>query len=678
MHRATALLLLLAAAPAGAQTLRPDDSSPGLLGFGNAVALSQGVAFVGRPGMVAGFPMPAMEKGSIHLFREQGGSWREVGQVAGQDVAVGDGFGAALAVSGSILAVGAPSANQGRGVVYVFERDASGAWIQKVKIQAADGAAGDGFGVVLALRGGLLAVAAPGRDSSRGEVRLFRRNAQTGAWTEQGKLAASPATGDRFGSALVVDSARIVVGAPGSLPSGFGAAAPPRTGYALVYRAGAAGRWQEEGRLTVTGDSTVLGLGNAVLIDGQEILVGGPMSGRATGAVIRFRRDPAGWREAGRIAMGNPERPAFFGRSLARHGTDLLIGAPLASQQAGAVLVFTRDAAGEWKEAQRLTVPSVGFGSGFGTVVAPGDGLVLVGGPSADFFEGAGYLYRHDATARQWRLASTLTGDAARLPAVAGGEVKCTDGTARGFSCTEADLVSFVPVTALGAKRGIMLNDIWGWTHAGSGREFALVGRLDGTAFVEVTDPANPVYLGELPLHTGARPNLWRDIKVYKDHAFIVSDGAGPHGMQVFDLTQLLRVAAPPATFSETAHYDRIHSAHNIVIDTTSGFAYTVGNSMGGETCGGALHMIDIRNPAQPAFAGCFADPATGRARTGYTHDAQCAVYHGPDTAYAGRQICFNASETALGIADVTDKAAPKAISSASYPNVGYSHQGWL
>jgi choice-of-anchor B domain-containing protein len=114
------------------------------------------------------------------------------------------------------------------------------------------------------------------------------------------------------------------------------------------------------------------------------------------------------------------------------------------------------------------------------------------------------------------------------------------------------------------------------------------------------------------------------------------------------------------------------------VIDTLSGFAFAVGSSMGGQTCGGALHMVDIRNPTQPAFAGCFADPATGNARTGYTHDAQCTVYRGPDTRYQGRQVCFNASETALGIADVTDKATPKAVSSASYPNVGYSHQGWL
>ena len=102
------------------------------------------------------------------------------------------------------------------------------------------------------------------------------------------------------------------------------------------------------------------------------------------------------------------------------------------------------------------------------------------------------------------------------LPAVAGGEVKCQGGKARGFDCKDASLVAFMPNGSIGAKRGTLLNGIWGWTDSTTGREFALVGRTDGTSFVEVTDPANPKYLGDLPLHQGARPNIWREIKVYR------------------------------------------------------------------------------------------------------------------------------------------------------------------
>ena len=167
-------------------------------------------------------------------------------------------------------------------------------------------------------------------------------------------------------------------------------------------------------------------------------------------------------------------------------------------------------------------------------------------------------------------------------------------------------------------------------------------------------------------------------MKVYANHAYVVADGALEHGMQVFDLTRLRNVPNAPATFEADAFYEGIASAHNIVINEETGFAYAVGSNSGGGTCGGALHMIDIREPKNPTFAGCFADPRTGFAGTGYSHDAQCLVYDGPDREHAGKEICFGSNETALSIADVTDKANPRPISVADYPNVGYSHQGWL
>ena len=292
------------------------------------------------------------------------------------------------------------------------------------------------------------------------------------------------------------------------------------------------------------------------------------------------------------------------------------------------------------------------------------------------------------ATLSTMACAPAVSGQgAATSEAVTGGEVKCVDGKAKGYACQNTSLVSFLPPSAIGGTKSltydrntpIVINDIWGWTDSATGREFALVGRVDGVAFVEVTNPTKPKYLGDLPLREGVKPSYWRSIKVYKNHAFVVSDAAaGLHGMQVFDLTQLRKAKNPPVTFKETAHYDGFHSAHNIVINPETGFAYTVGNGVGGETCGGALHMIDIRDPLKPTFAGCYAEPATGFSRTGYTHDSQCLVYRGPDQQYKGREICFNASESAVGIADVTDKKNPKTISIAKYPNTVYSHQGWL
>ena len=43
-------------------------------------------------------------------------------------------------------------------------------------------------------------------------------------------------------------------------------------------------------------------------------------------------------------------------------------------------------------------------------------------------------------------------------------------------------------------------------------REYALVGCMDGTSFVDVTDAMAPAVLGFLPTHSSS--SLWRDIKV--------------------------------------------------------------------------------------------------------------------------------------------------------------------
>ncbi len=89
--------------------------------------------------------------------------------------------------------------------------------------------------------------------------------------------------------------------------------------------------------------------------------------------------------------------------------------------------------------------------------------------------------------------------------------------------------------------------------------------------------------------------------------------------------------------------------------------------------------MIDISDPTDPTFAGCFEDD-------GYIHDTQCVVYEGPDADYRGREICFNSNAQTgsqgglqrVSITDVTDKAAPVQLSAMTYDNPGHSHQGWL
>ena len=262
------------------------------------------------------------------------------------------------------------------------------------------------------------------------------------------------------------------------------------------------------------------------------------------------------------------------------------------------------------------------------------------------------------------------------MMAVSGETVRCEEGSASIFDCGNVELLSFMPRADVGAEDGVTMADVWGWTDPETHREYALLARSDGTSFIDVTNPNAPRYLGNLPLTETATANAWRDVKVYNNHAFIVADNVGEHGMQVFDLTRLRNVDSAPVIFDSDAIYRGVASVHNVVINEETGFAFLVGGGQGGITCGG-MHMVDIRNPKEPTFAGCFANPADGPGRGG-THDAQCVTYHGPDTAYAGRELCFNSNGSALIIVDVTDKENPTQVASATYPSIAYAHQGWL
>ncbi|MEN1727124.1 MAG: choice-of-anchor B family protein [Pseudomonadota bacterium] len=241
----------------------------------------------------------------------------------------------------------------------------------------------------------------------------------------------------------------------------------------------------------------------------------------------------------------------------------------------------------------------------------------------------------------------------------------CIDGLSGGFPCLGIELAGWVELPAIGGGTG---SDNWGWRDPDSGRLFALMGRSNGVAFVEVTDPENPVYLGNLPRPAGVSSSVWTDMKTFKDHAFIVGDEILGHGMQVFDLKTLVAEDLnPPETFRTVAHYDGFNEAHNIAINPHSGFAYTVG----GETCSGGLHMVDINDPTNPTFAGCFSDD-------GYTHDVQCVIYQGPDQRYQGNEICFASNEDTLTVVDVTNKSNPQLLGRHTYGDRGYTHQGWL
>ncbi|MGB0386929.1 MAG: choice-of-anchor B family protein [Ardenticatenaceae bacterium] len=256
-------------------------------------------------------------------------------------------------------------------------------------------------------------------------------------------------------------------------------------------------------------------------------------------------------------------------------------------------------------------------------------------------------------------------------PAPGRSAVTCENGLAGEYPCENVDFLSFMSLAELGATSDEAEGaNVWGWTDPETNKEYVMMGLTDGTAFVDISQPENPVYVGRLPTHNNISSDKYRDMKVYKDHAFIIADLYSQHGMQVFDLTQLRDVMTPTITFTETAYFNGFGNAHNIHINQESGYAYVL-RATSPDYCSGAMYMVNIQDPSNPTEAGCFSEGSLAS-------DTMCVNYHGNDPDYQGKEVCILASDDDIIIADVTDKANPVNLTTVGYPDIRRAHNAWL
>ncbi|MFT5049033.1 MAG: choice-of-anchor B domain-containing protein [Chlamydiales bacterium] len=226
-----------------------------------------------------------------------------------------------------------------------------------------------------------------------------------------------------------------------------------------------------------------------------------------------------------------------------------------------------------------------------------------------------------------------------------------------GFAGQNVTLLSWLPLSSLDSAASA--NDCWGYV-APSGREYAIIGTSDSTVFVEITDPVNPNVVAIRP-----GPNsLWRDVKIYQEHAYSVSEGGS--GIQVFSLVNIDNGNVP---LVNTINDVGVSSTHNVAINEDSGFLYRVGGTDRG------LRIYSLANPASPSFVAAW--------DVRYIHDVQVVSHtSGP---LAGKEIAYACSgfgggftNTGLDILDVTNKGNIQILKNVFYPNPAYAHQGWL
>src|SRR5262245_13204914 len=306
-----------------------------------------------------------------------------------------DSFGSAVALSGERVLVGAELDNHsGRsdaGSAYVFERDAAGAWVQRAKLIAADRQVGDHFGTAVALERERALIGADGDDdrgSFSGSAYVFERDA-SGAWLQTARLLAGDgAAFDIFGDALALSEGRVLVGAPGNSERGAGA------GAAYVFERGARGLWFQTAKLTASDAAPGAFFGNTVALEGSRVLVGAFSDDRAAsdaGAAYVFELRPAplgselrgrtpgglareaAWVQTAKLTAGDADAGDAFGGAVALSGERVLVGAfgdDATGADAGAAYVFERARDGSWLQRVKLVAPLAAAGDAFGASLA--------------------------------------------------------------------------------------------------------------------------------------------------------------------------------------------------------------------------------------------------------------------------------------------------------------------
>ncbi|HEX9962394.1 MAG TPA: BACON domain-containing carbohydrate-binding protein, partial [Pyrinomonadaceae bacterium] len=405
------------ALPPTAKLYAPDGAPANF--FGYSVALSGDTAIVGVPlDSLESLNPASISEGSAYVFTRSGMSWTLQQKLTASDGANRDYFGANVSLDGDTAVVGAlfddVGANANQGSAYVFTRSGT-VWTQQAKLTAAQGAAGDRFGVSVEISGETI-VAGTKRD--QGAAYVFTRSGTT--WSQQQQLKPSNgAAGEEFGSVVTINGETILVSAIGRPVSGN-----DNQGAVYVFtRAG--GVWSEQQILTAADGAAGDRFGSDLAMTGDAAIVGAnfdDIGGNADqGSAYIFTRSGGVWTAQAKLLAADGAAGDHFGSSVAIGGNTAVVGAPDNDfpgilddiyVDAGSAYVFTGGGT-TWTQQTQLSQDNVGgiFGDGarFGGSAAISGETVLVGIRGADNEDGLAGVYVRSQTT--WSLQSFLADD---------------------------------------------------------------------------------------------------------------------------------------------------------------------------------------------------------------------------------------------------------------------------
>ena len=357
--------------------------------FGFSVAASGDRAIIGAPNEDEG----ASSAGAAYIFeRGASGDWLQIAKIRANIGVFAADFGDAVGLSGNYAIVSAKG--EGSGTVYIFERDANDEWNQAARLQSSDTQSGDDFGESVAISGNLAIVGADNEDtggSNAGAAYIFERDA-SGAWSETAKIQASDKQSlDLFGFSVDIDGNRAIIGS--ILEDDGGASA----GAAYIFERDANGSWSETAKILASDREVNDQFGRSVALQGGRAVVGAifeDTGGANAGAAYVFEQNANGvWNETAKIQASDKQAQDRFGGSVALSGDRVVVGA----NEADAAYIFERNSDGSgWSEVAKFEASNKQSGDEFGHAVAVSGNFALVGAYREDTGgddAGSGYFF---------------------------------------------------------------------------------------------------------------------------------------------------------------------------------------------------------------------------------------------------------------------------------------------
>lgn len=220
------------------------------------------------------------------------------------------------------------------------------------------------------------------------------------------------------------------------------------------------------------------------------------------------------------------------------------------------------------------------------------------------------------------------------------------------------ELISVItPNFGVGSIDGRLYSGCWGWKQDSKNREYAISGASNGTYFIDITNPANPVVCDYV---AGRLASTWREMKTYQNYCYIIGDDIGSNRFQIVDMQYL--PDSVHVVYDGTKFFER---AHTIFIDQDKMYIGSVSYSVGFS----AMNIYSLATPDEPVLLRELGEDIPSNI-IGLVHD----MYVRNDTIYAS---CGNSGLYVLRY-DAPTNLILQLGSFNGYSSAGYNHSSWL